>query len=383
MPNLSVMVDRLKLLDACQSAAKVVKGRTSLPILEHLKLTMRNDRLSVSGTDLEVWIEISIAPSDLLASDGEITLPASIIVPLLTAMQGSSVSIRAIESNAVSVECGKSKTKVLGFNPAEFPEMPVVDTANASVCILASDLSTAIKQTVIATSQDATHYILQGVAIQTTDDKLAFIGCDRYSLAVRTLETHVEGSVSAVVMNTHASRLASILPGSGTATMEFFEKQSRTKWVDGDIAYTFVTRLIDGQYIDWRKYLDALSVVGSYDVDLKSFRSAFAQAKLFDKPAAGQWGCVFFVNGEGDAIEMHSQNGYIGESTASVDVRKSGELPQRVGFTPGFISEVLGVIATDDLYVEMLKSAKDDYAICLMPADGTGDYRCSISAQNH
>src|SRR5947209_14929984 len=72
---MKVICNRGALLEAISVAGNVVASRTPKPVLQCVKLSAADDRLTVSATDLEVAIRYSDAQVQI-EKPGEILLPA-------------------------------------------------------------------------------------------------------------------------------------------------------------------------------------------------------------------------------------------------------------------------------------------------------------------
>src|ERR687893_2165454 len=72
---MKVICNRGALLDALIVAGNVVAARTPKPVLQCVKLTAADDRLTVAATDLEVAIRYSDAQVQI-EQGGEVLLPA-------------------------------------------------------------------------------------------------------------------------------------------------------------------------------------------------------------------------------------------------------------------------------------------------------------------
>ena len=96
--NLDLTIMRDTLLPAVKDAASAVSKRSTLPVLGNVKLAATEDSLTISGTDLNVFVERTVWPKEVIP--GAITVNAKALLDALKAApKGTLVSLTAIEGN--------------------------------------------------------------------------------------------------------------------------------------------------------------------------------------------------------------------------------------------------------------------------------------------
>ena len=117
---------REEILGPVQGVIGVVERRQTMPVLSNVLLSARNNRLSVTGTDLEV--ELVSAVNLSVQQAGEITVPGRKLLDILRALpEGVTVSL-ALEGERVVVRAGRSRFTLSTLSAVEFP---VVEEVNA------------------------------------------------------------------------------------------------------------------------------------------------------------------------------------------------------------------------------------------------------------
>src|ERR1700751_5489200 len=98
---------REDLLAPLQSVIGVVERRQTMPVLANVLLAARDNRLSVTGTDLEV--ELVATSAATVQHPGDITVPGRKLLDIFRALpEGSSVTV-STEGERVSVRAGRSR----------------------------------------------------------------------------------------------------------------------------------------------------------------------------------------------------------------------------------------------------------------------------------
>ena len=81
---MKITATREELLGPVQNVIGVVERRQTMPVLSNVLLSAKNNRLSVTGTDLEV--ELVSAATLTVAAPGEVTVPGRKLLDILRAM---------------------------------------------------------------------------------------------------------------------------------------------------------------------------------------------------------------------------------------------------------------------------------------------------------
>ena len=110
---------RETLLKPMQQVVGVVERRQTLPVLAHLLVQVKDGRLSLTGTDLEVEMRASTAVE--MAEAGETTIPARKWFDLVRALpDGVNVSVELKGDRAV-MHAGRSRYTLATLPAEEFP----------------------------------------------------------------------------------------------------------------------------------------------------------------------------------------------------------------------------------------------------------------------
>src|SRR5206468_4040271 len=81
--------------------------------------------LRLSGTDLDIAVSTTV-PAEV-DTEGAVTLPAKKLVDIVRELPGGPVRVTAAGEARVSLECGRSKFKLLGLPREELPSFPAAE----------------------------------------------------------------------------------------------------------------------------------------------------------------------------------------------------------------------------------------------------------------
>src|SRR5918998_4295562 len=153
--SMKVICNRGALLDALIVAGNVVAARTPKPVLQCVKLTADNDRLTVAATDLEVAIRYSDSQVQI-EQGGEVLVPAD---KLRDIVRESVDDTLAIEVSTEKDGAGGTFAHIRIFTQkaSDFP--PVADfEGEPDFTIAGGQLKQLINQTLFAAAKESTRY---------------------------------------------------------------------------------------------------------------------------------------------------------------------------------------------------------------------------------
>ena len=196
----------------------------TLPVLSGLRLELVGDRLTVTGTDLDLTIQLELAVGG--EGDGGVVLPARLVQrhrPLAAAPARSRSPSTTTTSRSAAVDrssaCGRCRSTTTRGSPTP---------ASSAVTLDAAAFGEALRQVVRAASTDEARPILTGVLLTAENDGLRLVATDSYRLAVRDLPgVSVLGADQKVLVPGRAlNELQRLLGGGGELTLRLGERDA-------------------------------------------------------------------------------------------------------------------------------------------------------------
>ena len=173
-------ISREKLQEGLQAVTAAVPAKTTLPVLANLlvETTDRGSRFSATDLDIAVSTEVSAD----VESPGAITIPAKKLSEIARELPPSPVKISASGEQRVTLECGRSKFKLLGLPRDEFPTFPSV-RFNDSWRVKSGELQKLISHTAFAASTEESRPILNGVLWELREERMRMVATNGHRLA--------------------------------------------------------------------------------------------------------------------------------------------------------------------------------------------------------
>ena len=165
---------------ALATTSRAVSPKSAIPALEGILVEAGQD-LRLTGYNLETGIR-SIVPAEI-QKEGSLVLSARLFCDLVRKLPDDIVVFTA-ENYMVNIKCGMSEFNLMGTDPEEFPELPMVEYQN-QVFLQQKDLKSMISQTLFAVSDNESRPIHTGSLFEVDDTGLTVVSVDGYRLALR------------------------------------------------------------------------------------------------------------------------------------------------------------------------------------------------------
>lgn len=355
--------ERDTLADALVTASRAATSRTStLPVLAGLRLDVRDDELTLTGTDLELTIRLSVVVG--MDAEGSAVVPARLVTDIVRALPTGTVTVES-GGDDVIISAGRTQFAVRPFAVDDYPSQTAPDGEPVSVD--ATLLMSALRQVVRAASTDEARPVLTGVLITADDDGLWVVATDGYRLAVRNLgDAGLLTSGQSVLIPARAlSELARLLPAADRVSVRFGPRSAAFELGTTHLS----TRLIDGAFPNYRNLLPS-SQPNTLTIGREALLEALRRVRILAQDSR-----VVRLSLAAEVVELTVVAQDVGNASEAVDARYEGE-EMVVGFNPDFLAAGADALDGDELTVALNDPGKpvvlrgvgdEEYLYLLMP----------------
>ncbi|NND76377.1 MAG: DNA polymerase III subunit beta [Ilumatobacter sp.] len=358
--------ERDVLADAVGSAGRAATNRTgTLPVLAGVRMQVDGDTLTITGTDLELTIRLTVEVGG--ERDGAAVVPARLVADIVKALPAGAVEVDLPSSDGaeMSISAGRSQFSVRPLSLDDYPAQS--DPAADAVTLPAADMAEALRQVVRAASTDDARAVLTGVLLASEDDGLRMVATDSYRLAVRDLpESSMLGSGQKVLIPGRAlNELQRLMGDVESLTVRLGEREATFEAGSTRLS----TRLIEGEFPNYRNLLPS-----SYPNLLTVGKAAMIEAIRRVKILAQDSTPVRMSLG-GDTVQLTAITQDVGNAVEEVDASYDGA-EMIVAFNPDYLLAGIDAIDADDVTLATMDPMKpavlrgvghDDYLYLLMP----------------
>lgn len=126
-------INRNMFLENLNNVMRAISSRTPLPILTGIKLNLTTAGLTLTGSDTNVSIEITIpANEDLqIDSDGAIVLPARFFSEVIKKLPGKEFTFEVQESLQTKITSENTEFIINGVDASAYPALPEISEENS------------------------------------------------------------------------------------------------------------------------------------------------------------------------------------------------------------------------------------------------------------
>src|SRR6187401_3258829 len=244
-------ISREKLQEGLVAVGPSIPAKTTLPVLANILLETTERGIRLSGTDLDIAVSTEVS-ADVEAA-GAITIPAKKLSEIARELPPAPVKIGASGEQRVTIECGRSKFKLLGLPRDEFPTFPSV-RFNDSWRVKSGELQKLISHTAFAVSTEESRPILNGVLWELRPERMRMVATNGHRLARMDVPTPERQGASQADLIVPPKALEQIRRLFGTE--EIIEiARSENHLAFRSSSTQIFTRLIEGPYPNYEQVI--------------------------------------------------------------------------------------------------------------------------------
>ncbi len=341
---MKVICNRGALLEALTIASTVVTARTPKPVLQCVKLSAADDRLTIAATDLEVAIRFNDNQVQI-EQPGEALLPADKLRDIVRESIDDTLSIEVDADNA-HIKGQDSHFKIFTQPVADFPPVPDFE-GEPDLQIQGKVLKSLIAQTLFAAAKESTRYAFNGVLLTTTGKKITLVSTDgrRLAQAKGDLISGGDKETASAIVPAKTLQLVEKLIDDPEETVAIQLRENQV--IFHTPSATLTSTLVEGQFPPFEDVIPK-------DTDKKmtaataEFLSGIRRAALLMTEESK--GVKFQFGKKGLVLTTRSPEA--GEATVNFPCKFEGA-DTEIGFNPAFLVDALKVVDTDEIALEL------------------------------
>ena len=247
---MKIICDSAELAKAAFSVQRTVSGKSTIPSLEGILIEAFEDKIKLTGYDLEVGSTIIIDAD--VRSEGKIVLNAKNFCDILRMVPDDSISIETDDRNIAKIKSGEADYSIIATNADDYPELPSLNKFSPVVVELGL-LKDMIKKTIFSVSTGERNPVHNGVKFEITNNKIVLVAVDGARLAVRREEISYDeeqnGSLSFVVP---AKTLGEIQKNTSDDDTPIEIKVGDRHIIFKIGEYQIISRLLEGNFLNYK-----------------------------------------------------------------------------------------------------------------------------------
>lgn len=329
-----------QLAEALGALSRIATSRSSSnPALAGVRLSLLDDMLTLSSTDIDIFLQFTLP----VAGDrnGDALIGATLINDIVRSLPGGKVTID-VSAESASVVGERAQFTVPTLNVVDFPKTNIAP-ANP-VSISASELARALSQVVGSASREPSKQNLTAVQFSSSQSGLQLAATDSYRMAIKDMpDTNLlTFGQSYLIPRKALVEIQRLLDDAETINIRF-----------GEIDITFettrmqmTTRLINAQFPNVVSFIKP-----SYAYKFVAPREPLIEALRRSRVLARENTPVRLTMGP-QGMRILVQTNEMGTSTEDVDGQMTGG-DITAGFNPDYLREGVEAAFGDEVSIEM------------------------------
>ena len=352
--------EKSMLVQGLNIAGRAVAQKSNLSVIEGI-LCRAGHGLSLTGYNMETAITYDIEAE--VSDPGECILPAKLFGDIIRRLPEGPVTVVVDESFKVSIRSGYASFTISAESADDYPDLPDVNSGRP-IQIPQTKLKEMISGTIFAVSENQGRPIHTGVKFEVTNDSITAIAVDGFRLARRTW--HPEESTG--------RELSFVVPAAGLKEAEKILTDCEdnaaftlgTKHILFQIgAATLVCRLLEGEFLDWRKVVPTgcpIKLIANVsDLSSSVDRVGLIVSEKYKSPVR----CIF-----GHQEVLMRTNTTIGAAEDRCSLAGDGK-ELEIGFNVRYLADALRAVPSDEVTLELTNGLSP---IVLTPVDEKFDF---------
>lgn len=339
---------------------RTVSQKSTISALEGI-LCQAEVGVNLTGYNMDTAITYQIDAE--VTDPGSCVLPAKLFGDIIRRLPEGPVTVVVDDSYHVSIRGGYASFAISAESSEDYPELPDVGQGRA-IQIPQNALKELIGGTIFAVSDNQARPIHTGVKFEVTDETISAIAVDGFRLARRTYhaDSPIGRELSFVVTSPSLKEVEKILTDSDEEA-SFTLGKTHILFQIGSA--TLICRLLDGEFLDWRKVVPTNCPIqlGANVGDLQSSieRVGLVVNEKYKSPVR----CVF-----ADQELQLRTNTTLGSAQDKCAIAGNGK-DLEIGFNGRYLTEALRAIPCEEVILELTNGLSP---IVMTPADKKYDF---------
>lgn len=327
-------------IKALELTSKVSTKHVTLPVLQCVVITAKENTITLTTTNLEISIIVQVTGT--LVDEGRVAVPAQTLLQAVQYLNTKEVTL-SVSETVLQIEAGVSVTKINLFPVDEFPSITKNDQKGK--VIQKEQFTNGIKSVAFAASQSSIKPELGSIYIQQKKEhSLTFVATDSFRLMEKTV-TQKDFVLDQPIMvpqknALEIARICDLLTTNPELVVD--ESHCALSFIDEGVFVT--SRLVVGTFPDYEQIIPkeystkVVAIKNDIQQTLKKtqvFLNKFQQVSI--KIAA-------------NTCEVSSQNGEVGTTTDQIKVQTEGD-DISLNFNQQYVYDVLSHISDDTLHL--------------------------------
>ena len=306
-----------------------VPSRTPMPVLENFLVEIKDGLMTVSATDLEIFLRSSLnVPSE---EDTKMVIPAKLFYDIIRSLGDTQIKFETGGEGKLRIQTDNGVYN-LSYSPSDdFPEIPEV-SKEKEVNMNGQDLRKMIEQTSFAMSREDMRPAMTGTLIEFTGEGIRFVTTDGHRLVKYINKTITSSKDEQYIVPERA--ISVLLKLLGDTDIKMYLSKTNISFNLGDIE--LISRLIGEKYPAYNSVIP-LENENILTINTNDLLSTVKRMMLFSSANSKQ--VKFSISS--NKLEVSAEDIDHGSSAKeNIQCEYNGDIMD-IGFNTGYVNDIL------------------------------------------
>ena len=334
---MKIVCEGLDLSDAVLKVVKACATRTTIPLMECIKISAKNDGITLTATDGEISIQKKIKAE--VYEEGDVCVPGRYFSDFIKKLEGVQITLYS-EGSKMDIIYADSETSMQVLSAEDFPRIDT-DINENSIVLGTEEFRRLINATSFCCAADDSRPILKGCQIIVKNNDISMTALDGFRLATtKGKVVSATGDMELVCPARTLNEIEKMLPSGNGNTEIKIQKGYLLVCVEDT---TVTSSLYNGDFIK-KENIIPKSFITYVKVDKKILKSSIERAAILVRSDKNSLVILDISQGK---IEITS-NSEIGKLNESVKADVDGK-DLRIAMNSKFIIDAINALEEDEI----------------------------------
>ena len=370
---MKIKIESKELKSLLEKVTNIVPKKSSISILESVKIKATRDKLLISGTDIELFLTVSTNNFQCI-EDGEVLISSNEI-KIITKLAGE-ITLETITDIQGKVSNDKKSLSIKFLTLEDYISFPELENIfdDLSIEINESDFTKSINKLVnFIDVKNANNRMMAVYNINVTEQQIEAL--DGHRIGINKVDMLHSDNIKNIIVSGEINRvLKKVLSEKSDDTIKITTTDKYIFFHGND--FTFIQRIIEGEYFKIDQFLSndynfKFKVNTSELMDIAKFNIDMMKADAKEKIPMS-----FYLNKESNKQHIYFDT----KLHKSVDKIELQELEMTnndilIAFNPNFIKDALNVLENDNALISGTKEkapitiSDNDHTYIILPVN--------------
>jgi DNA polymerase III subunit beta len=325
--------------NALSVVSRAISANSPLPWLSGIKLEVKSDQLTLTGSDSDVSIQKVINKNNHegffeVYEPGSIVIEAKYILEIVRKIDADELVVELIDGSLTKISGLSAEFNINGMKAEDYPQIDFT-MPTKQFEIDADVLLKIITQTGFATSDKETRPVLTGVNFKSEGKRLECVATDSFRLAKKTVELEVENDFNITIPAKSLNEVAKTIERDEKVLVCVSEKKAQF-WIDHTVIQT---RLIDGAYPETNRLIPN-EFLYELTLDSRDILNAIDRASFIKSEGI----TIIKLSASDKEVIISTKSQEVGSSKEKLSAIKYAGLPLEISFSGRYVFDAVRVL---------------------------------------